>query len=117
MMISHLRINASWMAEEEDLLGTMILSGENAACIAKRLNRTTRAVRRRAEVLKLFWKAGRAPDLNAPRTKLPAFARWKADEELVVKKIVQVRPQRRIYLASARQDQYRRSEPSIQTWV
>ena len=75
------------MAEEEALLSTMILSGENAACIARRLNRTTRAVRRRAEVLKLSLKAGRAPGLNAPRTKRPPFARWKADEELVVEKL------------------------------
>ena len=59
----------------------MILNGENAAYIAKRLNRTTRAVRRRAEVLKLSWKAAR---VNAPRAKRPAFARWKADEELAV---------------------------------
>ena len=75
------------MAEEEDLLSTMILNGENAACIARRLNRTTRAVRRRAEVLKLSWKAGRVQGLNAPRTKRPPFARWKTDEELVVEKL------------------------------
>jgi hypothetical protein len=75
------------MAEEEYLLSTMILNGENAAHIARRLNRTTRAVRRRAEILKLSWKAGRGRGLNAPRTKRPAFARWKADEELAVEKL------------------------------
>jgi len=75
------------MAEEEYLLSTMILNGENAAYIAKRLNRTTRAVRRRAEVLKLSWKAARARGSNAPPAKRPAFARWKADEELAVERL------------------------------
>ena len=85
-MVPHRRSNESWMAEEEYLLSTMILNGENAAYIARRLNRTTRAVRRRAEVLKLSWKAARV-GLNAPRAKRPAFARWKADEELAVERL------------------------------
>jgi hypothetical protein len=84
MVISYNKSNGPWTAQEQDLLRAMISNGENAASIARRLNRTTRAVRRRAEVLKLSWKAGRARAVQPSRAKRPPFVPWRADEELFI---------------------------------
>jgi len=87
MVISHIKSNDPWTEDEQDLLRAMILNGENAVSIARRLNRTTRAVRRRAEVLKLSWKAARARAAQASRTKRPPFVQWGADEERLLKQL------------------------------
>src|SRR4051812_38435227 len=87
MVISYIKSNDPWTAEEQELLSAMILNGENAVSIAKRLNRTTRAVRRRVEVLKLSWKTGRSRAVQASRTKRPPFVRWGTDEELTIEQL------------------------------
>jgi hypothetical protein len=53
------RSGESWSLEEDLRLKQMVSDGRAAREIAFILSRTTRAVRRRTEVLKISWKAAR----------------------------------------------------------
>ena len=53
------RSGRAWPESEDALLKTLIRSGKDALTIALYLNRTTRAIRRRAEILRISWKANR----------------------------------------------------------
>jgi hypothetical protein len=46
-----------WTSEEDNRLRCCVAAGETVPTIATKFERTTRAIRRRAEILKLSWKA------------------------------------------------------------
>lgn len=51
------RSRRPWSFEDDDQLRISMANGKSAPAIAVDLKRTTRAVRRRTEILKLSWKA------------------------------------------------------------
>ena len=51
-----LRSNEPWTLEEDNQLRARMADGETARAVATHFERTTRAVRRRAERLKLSWR-------------------------------------------------------------
>lgn len=62
------RSNKPWTIEEQNQLLIGLASGKSATAIASELKRTTRAIRRRAEVLELSWKSSKSQSA-APFTK------------------------------------------------
>jgi hypothetical protein len=53
------RAGEPWSSEDDQQLRIAMLQGRTARGIAIQVQRTTRAVRRRAEILKLSWLASR----------------------------------------------------------
>ena len=51
------RVRRTWTEEEEEELRALILSGKSIEAVAKKLNRTPRAIRTRAGKLKLLLKS------------------------------------------------------------
>jgi hypothetical protein len=49
----------SWTITDDSQLGIRMAAGDTAPEIASKLGRTTRAIRRRAEILKLLWRENR----------------------------------------------------------
>jgi len=50
------RSGKEWSCREDQLLTSLIMGGRSASQVAAALLRTTRAIRKRAEVLKVSWK-------------------------------------------------------------
>jgi hypothetical protein len=80
-----------WSSEDDDRLRLGMVSGKSAPAIAADLERTTRSVRRRTEILKLSWKGKPASghDEAKPRqasstsgkAPLVASPRWTPEED------------------------------------
>lgn len=78
-----------WLQAEDELLDALIRSRLSASSISVILQRTTRAVRRRAEVLTISWKAFRAqPPFTRAQPKLTAPLRWKPEEEQLLSQLI-----------------------------
>jgi hypothetical protein len=50
------RANRPWTKEEDEQLSLRMAEGQTPATIAAAFQRTTRAIRRRSEILKLSWR-------------------------------------------------------------
>jgi hypothetical protein len=50
------RSNEPWTSEEDNQLRILMAEGKTARTIAAHCNRSTRAIRRRTEILKLSWR-------------------------------------------------------------
>ena len=70
------RSNKPWSELEEALLRKLISEGNRVLDISRCLNRTTRAIRRRAELLKISWKT-RSPSV-----------RWKVEDDSRVREMI-----------------------------
>ena len=55
----HLRTNHPWTPLEDECLKKMAKGGAKVPRIATCLNRSTRSIRRRAEVLRISWRAAK----------------------------------------------------------
>ena len=86
------RSREPWSPEEDHELGMLMANRKPAPMIADHLKRTTRSVRRRAEVLKLSWKGNSASgetgvfkltNVSSTRVNLPHVAspQWSSDED------------------------------------
>jgi hypothetical protein len=94
LMILRIR---KWLPGEEDLLRKLVGAGAGAREIAKRLKRTTRSIRRRAEILGLSWRAarlnGEAAEIERrmlPTGKRQSARRWAAQEEDTLRALASV---------------------------
>ena len=79
-----------WSQAEDELLGGLIRSRISASSISVILQRTTRAVRRRAEVLKISWKAARAQStyMRPVRPKRIAPLKWTMKEDQLLAQFI-----------------------------
>jgi hypothetical protein len=79
------RSGRGWSGSEDTLLKTLVFSGNGASYVAQYLSRTTRAIRRRTEVLKISWKVTRENEVPSRKlTKRAPNVSWKAEEDLLV---------------------------------
>lgn len=113
------RSRRPWRPEEDRLLRIGMANGRAATTIAAQLKRTTRSVRRRAEVLKLSWRgnsvteAGPKPDSGVSAdmtTALVANPRWTPEEDDRLRRLVE--EGRSALVISER---LKRSQPAIYT--
>ena len=68
----------------------MAASGAKVPRISQCLRRTTRSIRRRAEILKISWKAAKSQYSRPTQQKGPAPARWHAEEETLLREMILV---------------------------
>jgi hypothetical protein len=61
------RANKPWSVVEDDLLRTLMAEGKKVRTIANCCQRTTRAIRRRAETLRLSWRNGKRLEKSGGR--------------------------------------------------
>jgi hypothetical protein len=67
------------------LLKTLVFSGKGASSVSQYLSRTTRAIRRRTEVLRISWKATREKNIHTRKvTKRAPHAPWKVEEDILI---------------------------------
>ncbi len=82
------RSGKAWLESEEALLKTLMYSGKDASTISVILNRTTRAIRRRAEVLRLSWKATRGSRTPICAVSRVAPPRWNVEEDNLIRDMI-----------------------------
>ena len=68
----------------------MAASGAKVPRISQCLRRTTRSIRRRAEILKISWKAAKPRYSRPTKQKGLAAARWQAEEETLLREMILV---------------------------
>ena len=84
------RSNKSWSGLEDALLRKLVSEGNGVLDISRRLNRTTRAIRRHTEILKISWKTSARssrmqPCLNSERS---PYVRWKVEDDSRVREMI-----------------------------
>ena len=84
------RFNQPWSLSEDEWLTRMAASGAKVPRISQCLRRTTRSIRRRAEVLKISWKAAKSHYPRPTQRKGLAAARWQAEEETLLREMILV---------------------------
>jgi hypothetical protein len=108
-----------WKSEEDDQLRLSMTSGRSAPEIAVALERTTRSVRRRAEILKLSWKGKSTLRLGEAKPNqvgsasvkaLIASPRWTPEEDDRLKRLAEEGA-----TASAIAERLRRTRAAIYT--
>jgi hypothetical protein len=94
----HVTTRRPWSSDEDDQLRSDMASGKSARTIAADLKRTTRSVRRRAEILKLSWKGkttlaaskASADPQHSTIVKIPLIAspRWTPQEDESLRRLL-----------------------------
>ena len=66
----------------------MAAAGGKVPLISQCLHRTTRSIRRRAEILQISWKATKAHRPQTMKRKGQASRRWQGDEETLLREMI-----------------------------
>ena len=77
-----------WSASEDEWLTRMVAAGAKVPRISQCLRRTTRSIRRRAEILKISWKAAKPHRPPPAKRKGSAALPWQADEETLLRQMI-----------------------------
>src|SRR4051812_8096030 len=77
----HTRSNHPWSPSEDEWLRKMARGGAKVKRISQSLRRTTRSIRRRAEVLQISWKTAKSPWPRSIRQNSSVSSNWHTTEE------------------------------------